>query len=198
MKKITIFSLIFTFLIIILALCFFINLAFESEKRVNDLTDYYSNQNCFPRSIEKLISKDDSNIINLSNYIIFASAENFKREMPSDLPESFLFYPDIDLNQVFSFPHPSSQLIGLLKGFLFPFNDDPSKIIDFYLKIAKDNNWEINRDEENPNSRTIIFDTTDDKKKIISFKIINSLDKSVLLPEDLNLKGGGLIIFKYK
>jgi len=198
MKKIIVFILIFIFLIIMMAFWFVVNWALESEKEINELNTYYSDQNCLPRSIEELINKNDDNIINLANYIVFASAENFKKEVPSDLPENFLLYPGIDLNQVFSFPHPYARLIGSLKGFLFPFNDDPSKIIDFYLKIAEDNNWEIDKDEENSKSRTIIFKTTDIPKAIVSFKVINSLSESILLPEGLNLEEGGLIIFKYR
>ena len=198
MKKIIIFILALIFLIITLAFWFVFNQALEFEKKANDLTAYYSNQNCLPGSIEELIAENDSNLINLTNYIIFASAENFKKGTPSDLPKGFLFYPGTDLNQVFSFPYPYERLLNMPRGLLFPFNDDPDKITDFYLKMAHDNDWEITGDEQNSKSRLMIFsDKANTRRIIFVFRVINSLDEFIILPADLNIEGQSLIIFKY-
>jgi len=198
MKKIIIFISVFIFLIMALVILFVVDWAFESEKKADNLAAYYSNQNCLSRSIEELITESGDNLVNLANYIIFASAENFKKGVPSDLPEGFLFYPDTDLNQVFSFPHPNDHLIGSSRGFLFPFNDNPDKVVDFYLKIAQDNNWEVIGDKQNPKSRLIIFNSrTNTQGMVVALKVVNFLDDFVLLPADLNIEGRSLIMFKY-
>ena len=198
MKKVIIFVLIFIFLITASALCFVFNQKLELEKEVNDLTEYYSNRNCLPRSIEELISEYGDSSIGLTRHIIFASAENFKKGIPSDLPEGFLFHPGADLNQVFSFPYPYYPFWGLSKSFLFPFNEDPDEITDFYLKIACDNNWEIIEDKQNPKFRIVIFNSeTNTQRMIVAFKVINLIDDATYLPVNLNIKGQGLIIFRY-